>query len=278
MAKSAAYSIRIRSHAQEIVIGILVLMTYLPSLLWMWDRWFARDTYYSHGILIPFVTAFLIWHKRRVLRTIPVKSSPWGMRLITLGISIHLLSALFQVYFTSGFSLIIVLFGLVLHIYGSRMLKELAFPLSFLVFMIPLPMVVVANMSFKLKIFAAEIATFLLNSMRIPCVQDGSMIIMRHASVVVDDVCSGLRSLIALMALGAIFAYWMRGGWIKKSIIFLSSIPIAVITNVMRIGFLSTVSEVWGSKYAAGFLHELSGFIVFALAFLLLYVFVEILE
>lgn len=263
---------------QKWMVGIFVLLIYIPSFLWMWDRWFARDSYYSHGILIPFVTAFLIWQKRDILSKIKPESSPWGLKLFFLGIAINLLSALFRIYFTSGFSMIIVLYGLILHFYGSKTLKEVFFPISFLVFMIPLPMVVVTNLSFRLKIFAAQIAVVALNNMRLFCVQHGSTIVLRHAYVVVDDVCSGLRSLITLMALGSLFAYWMKSSFSKKIILFLSTIPIAVITNVGRIIFLSFVSEIWGAQVASGPIHEASGFIVFIGAFCLLYVVQKMIE
>src|ERR1700733_11233419 len=125
MAKSQG--IAISNAPQKWVIGIFVLLIYVPAFIWMWDRWFARDSYYSHGILIPFVTAYLIWQKRDVLKKIKPESSPWGLRLFFLGIAIHLLSALFRVYFTSGFSMIIVLYGLTLHFYGSKTFKEVFF-------------------------------------------------------------------------------------------------------------------------------------------------------
>lgn len=267
-----------KSQKAVILSGILLFLMYLPSFIWMWDRWFARDSYYSHGILIPFVTIFLIWQKRGILSKIKTESSPWGLRLLFLAVAIHLLSSLFRVYFTSGFSIIIALFGLVLHFYGSKMLKELLFPISFLVFMVPLPMVIIANISFRLKIFAAHIGVNVLNQMGLTCTQQGSAIVMRHAYVVVDDVCSGLRSLITLMALGSLFSFWMKSTPIKKTLLFLSTIPIAVLTNVMRIIFLAFVSEVWGAKVATGHLHDISGFIVFAGAFCLLYLTQKMIE
>jgi exosortase len=263
---------------QKWVIGIFALLIYVPAFLWMWDRWFARDSYYSHGILIPFVTLYLIWLKRDILKKIPPQTSPWGLGLFFLGIAIHLLSALFRVYFVSGFSMILVVFGLILHFYGSKVLKEILFPVSFLVFMVPLPEVIIVNLSFRLKIFAAQLAVSTLNHMHIFCVQQGSTIIMRHATVVVEDVCSGLRSLITLLALSSLFAYWMKSSMLKKSILFLSAVPIAVITNVMRIIFLATVSEIWGTQVAGGPIHEASGFIVFTGAFCLLYAVQKMIE
>lgn len=259
-----------QKHVPELVLGVLFILIYMPIFWWMWERWFAPDSYYTHGILVPFVTAFLIWYKRDVLRKIPLESSPWGLKLIVLGILIHLLSALFRIYFTSGFSMLIVIMGLVLHFYGEKVFKETAFALCFLVFMVPLPMIIVTGISFKLKLYVAHIAAGVLNNIRIPAIEDGSIIRMPHAEVIVDDVCSGLRSLISLTALGSLFAYWMTANKIKKVILFVSTIPIAVVTNVFRIVVLAVISEVWGAQYAKGLLHELTGLSVFALACVLL--------
>ncbi len=267
-----------RNHIAELLLGGIFLLAYLPAILWMWDRWFARDSYYSHGILIPFVTGYLIWQKREELSAIkPVKSS-LGMVLIVFGLVIHLISSILRVYFSSGFSMIIVLVGVIAHFYGNQILKKVLFPILFLFFMIPLPMVVISNISFQMKLFAATLATGILNNMGLPAVQEGSILKMRHAYVIVDDVCSGLRSLISLTALGTIFAYWMKSGIFKKIILFLSTIPIAIITNVCRIVFLSFVSEIWGPEYAVGFIHDFSGFLVFGLAFVLLFFVGKLLE
>jgi exosortase len=282
MAKSQGTSAMIavlKKYHDEFTIALLLLLVYIPTFIWMWDRWFSADSYYSHGILIPFVTAYLIWNQREELREFTPSSSPWGVKLFLLGVALHLFSAVFRIYFTSGFSLIVMLIGLILHFYGKEITRRILFPILFLVFMIPLPMVLVANISFKLKIFAAQLAAHILNNhLRIPCLQDGSTIRMQHTQVIVDDVCSGLRSLISLTALGAIFAYWLRGKLWKKAIVFISTVPIAVITNAMRIVLLSSVSEIWGAQYATGVFHDLSGLVVFALAFVLLFAVVKLLE
>ena len=269
---------QITSHPKEFLLAGMFILTYIPTLLWMWDRWFARDSYYSHGILIPFVSGFLVWQMRAELAAIRPKSSSWGMPLIAGGLFVHILSSLFRVYFTSAFSMIMVLAGAILFLYGTATFRKIVFPLGFLVFMMPIPLVVVANISFKMKIFAAQIATAARNGMGLEAIRSGSVLKMQHAYVVVDDICSGLRSLIALTALGSIFAWWMKGPMYKRVLLFCSTIPIAIATNVIRIIFLSFISEVWGPEYATGFVHDLSGFMVFALAFVLLYAMGKLLE
>jgi len=267
-----------KTYTKELMAAAMYLAAYVPTMIWMWDRWFARDSYYSHGILIPFVTIYLIWQKREELALIEKAKSAWGLPLVVVGMLMHAFASLMRVYFISGFSMLIVLIGLILFFYGFAIFRKILFPVLFLVFMIPVPLAIITNISFKMKIFAAKIATTVLNNSGIPAVREGSVIRMRHAQVIVDDVCSGLRSLISLMALGSIFAYWMKSTMTKRGILFLTTVPIAIITNVFRVIFLSSVAEIWGVQYAAGILHDVSGFLVFALAFVLLYIMGRILE
>ena len=261
----------LKNNLQLIILSGLFIFNYLPTFLVMWDHWFERDSYYSHGILIPFISGFLIWQKREELKKNSFESSRWGMPLIITGVCIQLLSALFRVNFSSDLSMLLVLIGMILHFFGEKILYKIRFPIAFLIFMVPMPEVVIANISFKMKIFAAHLATIVLNHMRMPALQKGSIILMRHAQVQVEDICSGLRSLISLMALGSIFAYWMKASLWKRIFLFLLTLPIAIITNVCRIVFLASVSEIWGPQYAQGFVHEAAGFTVFGLAFILLF-------
>lgn len=263
---------------REAIVGVFLLLTYLPTFLWMWDRWFAKDSYYSHGVLIPFVSGYLIWQKKDEIFKTPFVSSRWGMPLLIGGIVLHLLSSMFRIYFSSGFAFLLSLIGLILHFFGARVLRVIAFPVAFLLFMVPLPLVVITNISFRMKLFAAQIANNILNGMGLHAVRQGSVIYLQHTQVVVDDVCSGLRSLISLTALGGIFAYWLKGPYWKRILLFVSTIPIAVLTNVCRVVFLSFVSEVWGAQYAIGFIHDASGFLIFALAFIMLWVVSQLLE
>jgi len=269
---------KINKNVKPMVLFGLFILTYAPTFWWMWDRWFVRDSYYSHGILIPFVSAYLIWQKKDELIQARYVFSPWGIRLILLGLVIHFFSSVLRIYFSSGFSILVVLSGLIIHSFGSDVFRKIVFPVFFLFFMIPLPSVVIVNLSFKMKLFAAEIAKSILNQMGLQAVRAGSIIKLPHTYVIVDDVCSGLRSLIALMALGSIFAYWFKGAMGKRLILFFSTIPVAVVTNVCRVVFLATVSEVWGAENAKGLVHDVSGFLVFALAFGMLYMIGRLVE
>ena len=190
------------------------------------------------------------------------------MWLITAGLLTHIICAVLKVYFISGFSLILVIYGLVLYFFGREVARTLNFPILFLLTMVPLPLVVVSNLTVKLKLFAAECATFILNHIGFPSVRDGSVIRMPNSFIAVEAPCSGLRSLISLLTLGLLFAYMLKASFFKKAILLLSAVPFAVATNMLRIIMLATVNDLYGEKAAMGFFHDFSGFFVFALAFI----------
>ena len=160
-----------------------------------------------------------------------------------------------------------VLYGMILFFFGKEMAKNLIFPVFFLLAMIPLPLVLIGNLTVKLKLFAAQIATMVLNSIGFPSIRDGSIIKMPKSFIEVAPACSGLRSLISLLTLGLLFAYAMKASYIRKGILLLSSVPIALATNATRIVMLAAVNDLYGEKVSMGLFHDFSGFFVFALAF-----------
>ncbi len=268
----------IRSPQRIIPIAVLLFAAFIPIIMWMCARWSADNSYYSHGPLVPMVALLLIFRKKEALEKLTPEVSPWGLRIFVLGVVFYWASALFHVYFTSGFAMLIVITGLVLHFYGEKVFKEIFFPLLFLVFMVPLPIIVIAYICFKLKVLSALLATLILNLIGFPAVQLSSLIKLPHSYVLVEDSCGGLRSLISLAALGSIFAYRLRSSLSHKWLLFIAAIPIAVITNAFRIVFLSVVGEIWGAQYTQGPLHSISAYLVFAFAFLMLYLVKKLLE
>jgi len=248
------------------LVTLLVGIIYIPTFIWMWERWFAEESYYSHGILMPLVTIFLIFFKKDELKSIKSKKNNWGLLLIGLALTMHLVSAWMKVYFTSGFSMILLILGLALYFLGTAYFRKLMYPILFLIFMIPVPMVLIANLSVKLKLFAAHMAAILVSKIGIPAIRDGSTIKTAHSYIMVEGPCSGISSLISLLALGALVAYFMKANIIKKWTLLVLTIPIAICANVFRITLLTSVNEIYGEKFAMGWFHDFSGFLLFAAA------------
>lgn len=257
---------------------ILMLIAYIPTLRWMFDRWGAPESYYGHGFLIPFVSLYVVWQRRELLKKTKISGEITGLVIVAVGLFIHILCALLKVYFISGFSLIFVLYGLVLFFFGKEMVRNLMFPIFFLLAMIPLPLVLIGNLTVKLKLFAAQSSTVILNKIGFPSIRDGSIISMPNSFIAIEAPCSGLRSLIALLTLGLLFAFAMKISYAKKALLLLSAIPIAIAANMVRIILLATINDLYGEKVAMGFFHDFSGFLVFAFAFAGLWIVGRILE
>ncbi len=257
--KSADY---LKSSIIAIILGVI----YYPALAEFWFQWNKPETYYSHGLLIPIASAFFLWIKRKELSEIKIKPSKWGMVLMALAVLMNLFGILVKLYFLSGYSLIIMLIGMVVFLFGVNMLKETLFAILYLFFMIPLPLVVMSNLIIKMKLFAGEMATIILNRIGLFAVRDGSIIRMANSYLEIEAPCSGLRSLIALMAFGAAFAYLTKNSLVRKWVLFASALPIAIAANVLRIVLLGWVSEIYGMKAAQGWVHDFSGFLLFFIA------------
>ncbi len=245
----------------------LLFIAYIPTLKWMIDRWFEAESYYGHGFLIPALSLFIIWQRRGALKRIPISGGITGLWIVISSLLVHMICAGLKVYFISGFSFVFAIYGLIIFFFGRKMAHSLIFPVFFLLAMIPLPLVLISNLTVRLKLFAAQCATIILNHIGFPSIRDGSIIRMPNSYIAVEAPCSGLRSLISLLTLGLLFSYAMRVSYVKKAILFASSIPIAIATNIFRILMLATVNDLYGEKIAMGFFHDFTGFLVFAFAF-----------
>ncbi len=253
------------------LISILMILTYYNTFIWMEDRWGKASSYYSHGYLVPFITAFLIWKRRRCFQEMTFSFSTLGIVLFSTGAFMQIASAFMRMQFTSSCSFILVLLGVIFFLFGKDVGKKLLFPILFLAAMIPMPLSIIADLSLKMKLFAAGCAMSLINLAGIPAIQDGSKIFFSDSSLVVGDVCSGLKSLIALISFGALFAYVFSASYYMKPILFIASIPAALIANIIRILIICMVANKWGSEIATGLVHDITGILIFVIAFILLF-------
>jgi exosortase len=255
-----------------ILVGVsLFVYIYRETISWLFERYLAEDTYYSHGFLVPFVSGWLIWLKRQELYAIKITSSRWGLALIVISLVIHLFSTLLGVYFVSGFSIMILILGLCLFLFGRNITDRVLFALLFLIFMFPLPLVAINSISFPMKMFVTKSVVFILkNIFNLPLYSQGFEIIFPHDSLIVENPCSGLRSLIVIVALTSIFCFFLKASRIRKILFFCLAFPIAFITNLVRVLLLALGAYIYGSNAIKGFFHDFSGYFVFILAFFIL--------
>ena len=256
-----------------IALGVILCLVYAPTGVWMWDRWSAADSYYSHGVLVPLVSGVIVYMSRRRLAAMSWSGSAWGLSLLAIGALMQVVSAFGRIHFLSGCSLLPLLAGLVVYIAGWRVLRVLAFPIIFLFFMVPMPLMLIHKLNFSLKMFASGSAVTILDRfMGLAINWEGSKVHFFGGDVlVVDDVCSGLRSLVSLVAFAALYAYFSKVSIPKRGVLLLAAVPLAVVCNIVRITVLCLVASRYGSAAAGGWVHDVSGYAVFLVALVLLF-------
>jgi exosortase A len=252
--------------AAAVLVVALAAAVYGRTFVTLWGTWLSNPNY-SHGYLIPPVAAFVLWLERRRFAGAVGRGTPWGLAVVVVALAGHLLSIRAGVFMTQGYSFVLLLFGVSLLFFGGRATRAVWFGLGYLVFMLPMPPFLMNVVSFNLKLLAARAGSAIAAHLGIPLVRSGVTIHLPAGSLRIADPCSGLRSLIALVALGALYAYLMKGPTWKRVVLFASAVPLAVIANVVRISVLCAVANVWGVDTALGFFHDFSGLFLFLIAF-----------
>lgn len=251
------------------ILCFLTIATYFQTILILIHSWYS-DSNYSHGFLIPFISGYLLWQKKEALRKIPININDAGFLIIISGLAIYIVGTAAAEYFSVHLSLIIVLSGIMLLCFGFPFVKHIAFPLLFLLFMIPLPYVIYYSVSFPLQLLSTKIAGAILHLVGFPVLQSGNILYLQNCTLEVVEACSGLRSLMTLAALGGLLAYTTQKSVYAQIILFLLTIPIAIGANIIRLIITATGSILISTDFAAGFLHEVSGLIIFVTGFILL--------
>ena len=260
---------------KHLIIGltsslVLLFLCYSEVLYRMGKDW-AVDPNYSHGFIIPFISGYLVWKRKDLLTMATLRPSVWGLPILLGGLFLLVVGKAGSELFTMRFSLVVVLYGLLIFLLGTDTTKKLSFPISYLIFMIPLPYIFYDAVAFPLKLMAARISADMVMIMGIPIFREGNIIHLTDTTLQVADACSGIRSLISLLALGAIFSYFTLDRAWKRIVLVLLTVPIAVLTNSFRVTGTAVLSHYFGSKVADGFFHSFSGWVVFVVAFMLLF-------
>ncbi len=232
-------------------------------------RWNAQEEY-SHGFLIPIITAWLLWTRRDALQANVGQPSWIGPALVLFALAMHIVGELSAVYILSQIGFVIALIGIVLGIGGYPLLKVAFVPIAFLLFAIPLPYFIDAALTLRLQLISSELGVFFIRLFGIPVYLDGNIIDMGDYKLQVVDACSGLRYLYPLLSLSFLAAYLFHAPLWQRLLVFLSSIPIAIGMNGFRIGLVGLLVDRWGNRMAEGVLHLFEGWVIFLACALLL--------
>ena len=239
----------------------------IAKLVYDW----MNDGNYSHGFLIVPIAAYLVWERRTRLTAEPIKPSAFG--LVILGGSLATLGAgiLGAELFLSRVSMIGVVAGVVLFTMGWRALRRLAFPIAFLLLMIPIPAIIFNQIAFPLQLLASQAAEFTLSGLGIPVLREGNVIVLANTSLEVAEACSGIRSLISLVTLAIVYGYFTDKRVWARLVLALAAVPVAVFANGVRVAGTGVAAHYYGAAAAEGFFHTVSGWTLFVVAFVMLF-------
>jgi exosortase len=229
------------------------------------ELWRTDDDY-SHGVLLPFFCAFLIWQRREQLRAAPIRGNAVGLPLLLLGLAALVLGEPLAINTATRASLVIVLAGLVLFHFGRDVFRLVAFPLLFFLFFAGPLHYVFYVATVPLQHVAARNAAAALDLLGVPVLLDGNIIHLSRISLGVTEACSGIRSLISLLALAVAWASLTVPGIWGMSLLAVAAVPVTVIANAARIVATGLIAQRFGGDYARGFFHAFSGWVMFVLA------------
>src|SRR5664280_1635397 len=241
---------------------LIALVCFSESLLELVHRWTVQEEY-SHGFLIPIIAAWLIWRRRDALLASIGRPSWTGPVLILFATVMHIIGKLSALYLLSQVGFIVALLGIALGLGGYSLLKVTFIPIIFLLFAIPLPYFIDAVLSFQLQLISSQLGTFFIRLMQIPVYLEGNVIDLGVYKLQVVEACSGLRYLYPLLSLGFLAAYLFQAPLWQRAVVFLSTIPITIVMNSLRIGIVGVLVNYWGPQDADGFLHMFEGWIIF---------------
>jgi exosortase len=248
----------------------LAVMYYDTVLRLAGDWW--NDPNSSHGILIPPLAIYFAWRKRRRFAAQAVTPAAGiGFTIVVMSLLVYFVGRLGAEFFLSRVSLLGLIAGLILSFLGWKHLRVMAFPLFFLLLAIPIPALIFNTISIPLQSLASTMSAGVLSFCDVPVLQEGNVLQLAPMALGVAEACSGLRSLVSLIALAVILGYMRWRGLGQRLLLIFLAIPTALALNILRITATGLIAENWSVKYAMGVFHELDGWVIFILAFAILY-------
>jgi len=231
--------------------------------------WYHDDNY-SHGFLIVPLAIYFVWERREKLRKIPAAPRALGFGVVLGSVAVLIAGILGSELFLTRISILGTLVGVTLFLWGWGYLRALAFPLAFLLLMIPIPAIIFNQIAFPLQLLASQFGESAMGFANVPVLREGNVLILANTTLEVAEACSGIRSLVSLLTLAIVLGYFSDPrGWVR-TLVALSSVPVAIVTNGFRVAGTGIAAHKIGAAAAEGFFHEFSGWLVFVSAFMLM--------
>ncbi|HEV3276142.1 MAG TPA: exosortase A [Terriglobia bacterium] len=251
--------------ALAILVGFLYKDIFFALVRQWWD-----DPDFSHGFVVPVVSAWLVWQRKETVTRLPLKPSWWGLAVMVGAMGVLLLGIFGAELFLSRSSFIFLLAGMVIFFLGWAQFRALIFPWAFLFLMVPIPTIVMNELTLPLQFMASNLATNLLRLVGVPVLREGNVIQLPTMSLEVVEACSGIRSLVSLITLATVYSYLLERNKLIRVLLVVSALPIAIAANGLRIMGTGLTGIYWSPDKAEGFFHEFSGWVIFVLSLLML--------
>src|SRR5579862_5377020 len=253
------------------IVGSLVLLLVLFLVLYgrvlegMAQQWWS-DPNYGHGFLVPVFAAYILWRERSREREVPIQTSNWGLPIMIFAIGLLILGTLGSEHFTARISMLALIAGTIVFLAGWQTLRSVAFPMAYLVFMIPLPAILYYQLTFPLQLLASRLGADGLVALGVPTIREGNLLILPNCTLEVVEACSGVRSLLSLLAAVAGYAYLAEPAMWRRAALILLAVPLVIAANGLRLVSAGQLSFFLGAGADSAGVHTALGLAFFSLA------------
>jgi exosortase len=252
-----------------LTLSMLVLIMYLSVLSSLARQWW-NDPNYGHGFFVPVFAGYVLWSERDRWCALPFRPNNFGFAIMLFAIALRVVGTLGAELFVARLSLVILIIGVVLFLAGSQILRTIAFPIGYLLFMIPLPAIVYYQLTLPLQLWASRLGASGLVAVGIRTLREGNLLILPNCTLNVVEACSGIRSLLSLLAAVVAYGYFAERSTWKRTVLAVASVPIAIATNGLRLVATGVLSYYYGPSVDSGMVHLALGLGFFSLAFVLI--------
>ena len=244
-----------------LVTAFLVVLLYAVNFAKLSSDWWS-DENYSHGFIVPAVFFWMLWQRREVLANSRVSPRPWALVIVILALVQLAAGTWGAENFVAHTSLLVLLCGITLYLFGSEVLRVVAFPIAWLLFMIPVPAITLSAITFPLQLLASRLALGVLDVLHVPAVREGNVLYLANFTAGVAEACSGIRSLISMLAFAVLIGHLLSMSLRSRGILAIAAVTVALSMNAARVAGTGLVGNYLGARWAEGFFHTFSGWLL----------------
>lgn len=251
-------------------------LIYFPVWKNLISNWSASEEY-SHGFLIVPLALYITWLKKDVLIKLPASPSIWGFFITSFSLILYILSSYAEISTLKSCSMVLLLGGSIVYLFGFRVFKEILFPWALLFFMIPIPQQIYSSLTMPLQLLVTKVSVLVSSVIGVPIYREGNVIHLPEKTLEVVNACSGLRSIIAVLTLSLVFGYFSLKSNTLRALLFIFGIPAAIISNLIRVTSIVFAFYYFKFDLTSGTIHTIFGLVIFMIALIIIYLIQRIL-